>query len=1129
MITTDTLHNQDADHRHTALNPTKSFIVQAPAGSGKTELLIQRFLTLLIQVSKPEEILAITFTKKAANEMRHRVLKSLHIAATEPEPEAQHAKQTWKLARQVLEKDKQFNWCLINNPNQLRIQTIDSLCAYLTKQLPILSQFGSQPDIATDASGLYEEAVDEVLTHLETDYEWSKDVATLLTHLDNDMSKLHQLLVELLAKRDQWLAFIHFSMPDDVMKATLENHLKTVIDECLDGFDNLLSTDVKNELLIISKYAAENLRIKQIESDISQIEPLTTLPSANHQSLSLYQAIAKLLLTNDYTYRKQLTEKIGFPAVSQFKNKEEAAYHKTMRERVTHLFKKLDETAAIRQGFETILKLPAPCYSLEQWTILRSLLTVLKIVAAQLRVTFQLHGTIDFIENTQAALFALGNDDQPTDLALALDYQIKHILIDEFQDTSYTQYQLLSKLITGWQANDGRTLFVVGDPMQSIYRFREADVGLFIRMRIQGIANIPLIPLTLSVNFRSTKTIVDWNNQQFQAIFPNENDMATGAVTFSNSVAHDKAAETSNLSKIHIQGFIDGNETDEANHIIQTIQSTLIEHPNDTIAILVRSRPHLNEIIPALKAANIHYSAVSIDPLESRVHIQDLLSLTRALLHPADRIAWLAILRSPFCGLSLDDLHTIANSNKTNLIIANLSNPLLQQKLSDHGKSVIARIYPIFKSQLNHRGRKNARQTIEETWLQLGGPACLSDISHFDDINAFFNLIHQIESANNHVSVTTLENQIDKLFAVSNDISAKVQIMTIHSSKGLEFDTVILPKLDKKNQPDQKRLLLWMERPLKNNSAALLLAPIHATGEENDSIYEFIQRQHKIKADYETDRLLYVATTRAKKRLFLSYQSTSKELNKIKIEKGSFLDKLWPMLEKLNTHIPINQPTQEIFSQPIVKKRRLERLPLSWSSPLTLSNAIEVPYHHSPSGFNLNRSQAKKIGTCIHHLMERLSIEGIDWWTNLNPSQLNHLVERQLKQDGVPVSDVNNATQRVIQAIQRVVNDNKGRWLLQPHRLAQSEVALTAIIQNKPVSLVIDRTFIDENEIRWIIDYKTSMPEEETIEAFLIREKNHYQTQMQSYYEAFRLREARQIKLALYFPSVPAWIEWGDD
>src|SRR5690348_8455610 len=127
----------DEKERARALDPKKSFIVQAPAGSGKTELLTQRFLMLLTKVKQPEEILAITFTKKSAAEMRARIINALNHALLEPEPTAPHAKKTWDIAKQVLQRSQLLQWNLLDNPNRLRTQTIDSFNAYLTKQLPI--------------------------------------------------------------------------------------------------------------------------------------------------------------------------------------------------------------------------------------------------------------------------------------------------------------------------------------------------------------------------------------------------------------------------------------------------------------------------------------------------------------------------------------------------------------------------------------------------------------------------------------------------------------------------------------------------------------------------------------------------------------------------------------------------------------------------------------------------------------------------------------------------------------------------------------------------------------------------------------------------------------------------------
>ena len=135
----------DRTAREQALNPAGSYIVQAPAGSGKTELLAQRYLKLLVQVEAPEEIVAITFTNKAAAEMRGRILDALERARLDTPPGTPHEARTWELARQVLSHEQAVGWHITENPRRLGIQTVDSLCAALTRQMPWLSGFGAQP------------------------------------------------------------------------------------------------------------------------------------------------------------------------------------------------------------------------------------------------------------------------------------------------------------------------------------------------------------------------------------------------------------------------------------------------------------------------------------------------------------------------------------------------------------------------------------------------------------------------------------------------------------------------------------------------------------------------------------------------------------------------------------------------------------------------------------------------------------------------------------------------------------------------------------------------------------------------------------------------------------------------
>ena len=187
-------HNEnpiaDLKQREQALDPTQSFIVQAPAGAGKTELLIQRYLTLLGTVAAPEEIIAITFTRKAAAEMRHRVIKALDRAKNPVSPGTPHAKKTWELSKNALARDGRFGWRILENPLRLKIQTIDSLCAGLTRQMPYLSRFGAQPEITDQPDALYKEAARNTVAELETGARWSPAIEALVRHLDNHLSKL---------------------------------------------------------------------------------------------------------------------------------------------------------------------------------------------------------------------------------------------------------------------------------------------------------------------------------------------------------------------------------------------------------------------------------------------------------------------------------------------------------------------------------------------------------------------------------------------------------------------------------------------------------------------------------------------------------------------------------------------------------------------------------------------------------------------------------------------------------------------------------------------------------------------------------------------------------------------------
>ncbi|MGH8685552.1 MAG: UvrD-helicase domain-containing protein, partial [Nitrosospira sp.] len=656
----------DSAERRRALNPEHSFIVQAPAGSGKTGLLIQRYLTLLATVDEPEEIVAITFTRKAAAEMRERVMAALAQAGTTLDPFTTHGtgheKLTWELADAVLRRDALAGWHIVGNPARLRIQTLDSLCASLTRQMPMLSKFGSQPESVEDASDLYLEAARATIDLIDGDDAVAQDVQRLLEHLDNDLARIETLLVQMLARRDHWLRHIHGKHRDG-----LEEALRNERHEALRRLCALFPISVRDELVALMRYAAGNLIASGRHSSViayDQLCSLSILPGDGEQDVGCWHAIADLLLTkdkNDPAWRKQHIGSDGFPPGGTKIEKETAKFWK---ERALALIAVVaaNDDGSLRRILDDIRQLPPPTYTEKQWEALGSITRLLPRAVGQLKLVFQSLNKVDFTEVAQGALRALGESEMPTDLALALDYRIRHLLIDEFQDTSISQYELVAKLTAGWEQGDGRSVLVVGDPMQSIYRFREAEVGLFLRARTAGIGNVVLHPISLFTNFRSQRGIVEWINATFAQMMPERENITLGAVPYTPSVAtHDSLSGAA----VSVHPFFNNDHAAEAVKVVEIVMQARRDDPSakTTTAILVRNRSHLHEIIPRLKEAGVRFRAIEIEGLGHRPVVQDLLALTRALAHPADRLAWLALLRAPWCGLTLADIHALVSAH----------------------------------------------------------------------------------------------------------------------------------------------------------------------------------------------------------------------------------------------------------------------------------------------------------------------------------------------------------------------------------------------------------------------------------------------------------------------------------
>ena len=1115
---------EPADHktRERALDPQASFIVQAPAGSGKTSLLTQRYLRLLASVEAPEEIIAITFTRKAAGEMRSRILKALEEAAGDPPPVSGHRRRTWELARTARARDAERGWRIGEHPARLRIQTIDSLNAELTRQMPLVSGFGAQPGIAEQPEFLYAEAARRTLALLDHgERAQSAALATLLRHLDNDVPRTAELLADMLPRRDQWLR--HTTKNGASSQPDLQDAFLREVTHQLQGAQALIPENLRAELAELTRFAARSLAAQGKDSGLQACVEMRVFPAATPEALPLWKGLVELLLTrsNGEAWRKTVNKSTGFDA-----------QHPDEKARMLEVLRRLSEQPALHTVLRRIRKLPSSGFDASQWQVLNALLETLRLAAAQLQVLFAERGEVDYAEVALRALTALGGAETPTDLALALDYRIRHLLVDEFQDTSFLQFRLLEQLTEGWQAGDGRTLFVVGDPMQSIYRFREAEVGLFLRAQEYGIGSVRLEPLTLSANFRARPELIEWVNACFARLFPARDDMASGALSYNACVAQRASAAG---AEVRIHAAFGNDAEREAGQVIALVHAAHTQKLR--VAVLVRGRNHLVALVPRLRREGLRFRATELEQLGERPVVRDLVSLTRAVLHPGDRTAWLAVLRAPWCGLTLADLHALSVDAGEQTLPGLLADEARLATLSADGQARLARARTLLLEAVAQRRRGTLREQIESLWLRLAAPAVLASLEDLDDAETFLLLLETLDAGGTLADPATLEAALQKLYARPDpEAGEDLQVMTMHKAKGLEFDVVIVPGLGAGSGRTHRPLLTYLERTRAQNQPDLLLAPLNARGSDQEPHYELVLDLRREQELFERQRLLYVAATRAREQLhLLGHAGYTEKDGKRELKMppaNSLLATLWPAVEHeyqaaLNSRKPVS--ADAAVSMP---PARLRRLPSGWQPPAPPADvawqgagtlAAEAP---SQVEFDWAGDTLRHIGTVVHRLLQRIATADGDVQNAARVVMNAGRVRAWLQQAGVPADELAGAVQTVQQAIERMLADDTGRRLLAARGPdAHCEFALSGFDNRRLVTGVMDRTFVDNDSVRWIVDYKTSRHEGAGREAFLAREAERYRPQLKRYVTLMRGFENRPVKAGLYFPLLGTFHE----
>jgi ATP-dependent exoDNAse (exonuclease V) beta subunit len=1206
----------DHEARARALDIRTSAIVEAPAGSGKTGLLLQRFLKLLAEgdVKQPEEVLAITFTRKATADLRERILAQLHNASTSLTPDAgSFDRETRTLAEAVLAIDARLHWGLLDQPQRLRILTIDALCGEIARTLPLLSSNGVSSPVE-DAKPFYREAARRTLMQLGgADAQLNAALRTVLLHRDGSLADCEHLLARMLEQREQWAELVPLDAAElsddyleDQVRPRLERSLEAIVCAGLNRALNALPPGVLEELTTLAARLGLEPGYNGKESPISICANRHQAPSARLEDLEHWIALIGLILKasdGDWRVRYQSRD-VDFEI-----QKSDAALLKQLVEDI--------RTDELRETLRSVRNLPSPHYPDDQWLVAKSLFRLLRHSLAQLKVLFAERGECDFTEIALAAREALSTDDGRSDLASSPSARLTHLLVDEMQDTSSAQYNLLELLTRSWDGHS-QTLFLVGDPKQSIYLFRQARVERFLRtVRERRLGDIPLEALQLTANFRSQGALVEAFNEAFTQLFPAPNSISTNDVLEVPFVRSEPTRLPAPSSiNWHATVLNDGFEP-EATPPIRDLHSAhrrneardirrIIEDwrarplPSDRrknkdgqpkpwhIAVLARTRNHLTAIAAELSRSDdkhrpIPYRALNIVPLSERPEVLDALALTRALLHPADRTAWLAVLHAPWCGLSLNDLLTLTGEGPladTEATVAELI-AMRRDRLSPEGRRLLARIWPTLEIAVESLGRTSLAVHVERTWRSLGGDAPLKPEQQ-TNVLRFLDLLDQLEQDGGRIDLNLLAARLEELYAEPAATDGAVELLTIHKSKGLEFDVVLVPGLERSPSPSGSDLLNWLELDSARDDAShILLAPIWSRGDTADPLNKWLSRVKLARERAEVNRLAYVASTRAMEELHL-FAATQRKKNSLDLcqpRAGTLLHALWPVaaqrfaamaepsdLAAALRHSLAEGPASahdepeeaedglalaaaaDSPQPPRSEPPLLRRFPLSFN-PLerfAAAAATRLPYlpasalpHEATFARPEGSFAVRAFGNVVHRFLEILSTR---LQRHNDPEALladlpawEPRLLASLRGEGLSPAHAQREAARAVTALRNSLADPIGRWILSPHAGAANERSLAT----STAALRTDRTFLAGSSPRstnhedhiWIIDFKTTEQGSRSSNLFEREERLKYNAQLHHYAAVRRALPDGHlpIQLGLFYPLIPLLLYWPLD
>ncbi len=982
--------------QHEAGNPYVSAWVSASAGSGKTKVLTDRVLNLLLCNYPPEKILCLTFTKTAAAEMSNRLSEILQSWTVMDDESLTKAVTSLKgddfepehltLARQLFAK-------LLDVKGGMKIMTIHSFCQSLLKRFPLEAGLSAAFDVLDDKD-----------SHLYMTRAVAKGLA------DNAFSEQMALLSNFMNEKSFTDLMKTFDSKRRQFKRLLEEHqsLSSVIDKVYRTLGVKKGTTVSD--LQKSIYAGDD-----------------------------FDAFQNIYLTKEKEIRKKL---------------------------------KPEEVSVAEAILDVLDKIKA----LQMADVTAAFLTIGFHILSQYQSLKEADGVLDYDDLILSTRQLLEESDMASWVLFKLDGGIDHILVDEAQDTSPDQWAIIRKLAEDFFSGETksdvlRTLFVVGDKKQSIYSFQGADPHEFEKMctyfkdKIETSQNeFKMVPLNIS--FRSTQAVLDLVN------FLLQNKKAAAGVLNDRESAIHLPARTGEAGLVEVWPLEtqDKQSADEiwqlplvqehaqtasvklakkiATKIHQMIGKEILPSQNrpiragDIMILLQRRNQFIFDLVSALKEKNIPVAGVDRLVLTNHIAVMDLMSLGSFLLLPDDDLRLAEILKSPLCGLTEEQLFDVCYQRQ-----GTLWNTLKQKQQAVYEKLNtllnLTDTMPPFELYAYILGKMGGRTQFLK---RLGSEAN-------EALDEFLNLALQFEQTH----VPSLQGFMKWLSAgeieikrdLEQNASNAVRIMTVHGSKGLQANIVFLP--DTVRKPNNTPNLLWMQ-----NIPVWIPAKTART-----TLCEPFINLFKLLEEEEYNRLLYVAVTRARDRLYIcGYESAkqTKENNWYELIAQSLPHYRVDAVTQLSS-----EQTKTDFKQSLCAptKGNDYQIP-AWfyepapeepvpPKPLTPSKpTMEEPA--APSPLKESQKEAMLRGTFIHKALQILPTiapeKRLDWLHRAKPSDMD-----------VPDSIVD-----ILQNPTLLPLFSKD---------SMAEVPIIGTVNGFVVSGQVDRLVVTDDAV-YIIDYKTN-------------------------------------------------------